>query len=180
MKKYLIAASSAALVFSLAAAVILPTFAGKNGQAGTSNVAHLYLYEKNVLGDWSIVEGGAWGKMKYNLSAPTFDFVFNGHNLNPDTDYSLIYYADGWPGNHPGALLASGTSNDGGDIHLAGPNELNIDLPDPADANYPGGAKIWLVLSSNYNAATNSLTAWNPTQWLFESELINYDDTDVP
>jgi len=38
---------------------------GKNGQAGKSNVAHLYLYEKNC-DNWDIAEDPAWGKMKYN------------------------------------------------------------------------------------------------------------------
>ena len=52
--------------------------AGKNGPAGKSNIGHLYLYEKNPT-DWTIVEGGAWGKMKYNLSGPEFDFVFSVH-----------------------------------------------------------------------------------------------------
>lgn len=148
--------------------------AGPTGQAGKSNIGHLYLYEKNPA-DWSIVEGGAWGKMKYNLSCFTFDFVFNGHGLQPNTDYSLIYYADPWPGNNPGALIASGTSNSGGNIHLAGSEDLGMSLPDAQDANYPDGAKIWLVLSSDYDADNNLMIAWNPTEYLFEYDLVTYD-----
>ena len=59
---------------------------GPNGQSGKSNTGHLYLYEKAPDPDasredpWLIVEGGMWGKMKYNLSGATFDFVFNGHD----------------------------------------------------------------------------------------------------
>lgn len=175
--------------------------AAKNGQAGNSNTAHLNLFEKDGDPDWNIVDDGAWGKMKFNLSGPTFDFVFNGKGLEPNTEYSLIYYADepdrfvNWGGNNPGALIASGTSNGGGNIHLGGSTELNMDLPHPIDANanisnhdYSGppdyyatatGAKIWLVLSSDYNATTRTMTAWNPTEYLFESDLINYDDTEV-
>lgn len=155
---------------------------GEYGQAGNSNIAHWYLYEKDPT-TWEIVEGGAWGKIQYNIAGPTFDFVFNGHGLTPNTEYSLIYYADPWPGNHPGALIASGTTNSEGDIHLMGSIELNMELPHPDDANYPDFAKIWLVLSSNYNAATNSV-GWNPTEWLFEYSGypggITYDDTDIP
>ncbi|MFH1926556.1 MAG: hypothetical protein ABIK79_00075 [Chloroflexota bacterium] len=148
-----------------------------NGRAGKSNVGHLYLYEKDP-SDWSIVEGGAWGKMIYSLSGPEFAFVFNGHRLDPDTEYSLIYYADLWPGNHPGALIASGTTCIEGNINLVDCVDLGMDLPDPADANYPDGAKIWLVLSDDYDGS--KMTAWNPEEYLFEYDLITYDDTDVP
>ena len=173
----------------------------KNGPAGNSNTANLNLYEKNP-SDWSIVDGGAWGMMKYNLAGPEFEYDFNGKGLEPNTDYSLIYYADkpdrfvNWGGNNPGALIASGTSNGGGNIHLGGSTELNMDLPHQNDANaditehdYCGppdyyttctGAKIWLVLSSDYNPTTRTMTAWNPTEYLFESYLITYDDTEVP
>ncbi len=54
-----------------------------------------------------------------------------------------------------------------------------MDLPDPKDANYPDGAKIWLVLSEDYDAAEKKMTVWNPAEYLFEYELITYDDTDV-
>lgn len=53
----------------------------------------MYLYETNP-SDWTIVDDGTWGKMKYNLEGPTFDFVFNGHGLEPNTEYSLIYYGN--------------------------------------------------------------------------------------
>ena len=179
MKKKLIALISFVFVLAIVFSVsVSPLIAGKDGNAGKSNVAHLYLYEKDS--SWDIVDGGAWGKMKYNQSGPTFDYVFNGHGLDPDTGYSLIYYADGWPGNHPGALIASGTSNSGGDIHLGGSAELGMELPDSADANYSDGAKIWLVLSSDYGGATNPrMTAWQPTEYLYENDLITYDDTQI-
>lgn len=148
------------------------------GQAGKSNVAHLYLYEKDP-NTWEIVEGGAWGKMKYNLSGPEFAFVFNGHGLEADTEYSFIYYADPWPGDNPGALIASGTTNRGGVINLVGSVDLGMDLPDPDDENYEDGAKIWLVLSDDYDEENTEMVAWNPTEYLFEYDLITYDDTDV-
>ncbi len=145
-----------------------------NGQAGKSNTAHLYLYEKVPSGNWPIVEGGAWGKMTYNQSGPTFDYVFNGHRLQPSIEYSLIYYADPWPGNHPGALIANGMSSEDGNIHLAGSTDLEISIPTEPDANVLGG-KIWLVPSSDYNSVTQSMINWNPTKYLFEYDLINFD-----
>ena len=172
MKKLvLIATLCAVLVGLLTTSAVMA--AGKTGKAGNSNVGHLYLVEKDA--NWDIVDGGAWGKMKYNLSGLEFDFVFNGHGLEPNTDYNLIYYADPWPGNN-GALIGSGTTNRGGNIHLKDSVDLGMDLPDPADAN--AGAKIWLVPSVDYDGS--KMIGWDPTEYLFEYDLITYDDTDVP
>lgn len=162
-----------------------------------SETDHLYLYQKDP-GTWEIVKGGAWGKMTFRTKGSTFDFVFNGHNLEPNTDYSLIYYADPWPGKGcrvcegtAGGFIAKGTSNNGGNLHLAGSVELNTDLPASDDYNSGGhegcphdtpclhGAKIWLVLSSDYSE-NPGMTAWNPDKYLFEGRTIHYDDTDVP
>ena len=165
---------------------------------GEDNEGELYLGEKDPDGvddvadnedDWSIVEDGASGLLKYNLSGDTFDFEFEGEALEPDTSYALIYYADPWPGDNPGALIASGTTDGDGKIELEGSPNLDTDLPNPTDENYdnpvngqdPPGAKIWLVLSADYNndlAETGPMTAWNPTEYLFEENTIIYDDTD--
>jgi len=154
------------------------SIAKKHGPKGNSNTSHLYLYEKDP-NTWEIIENGSWGKMKYNLAGPTFNFVFNGHILEPNKSYSLIYYADPWPGNNPGALLVSGRSNAEGNIHLMGHIELNMDLPHENDANYPNGAKIWLVSSDDYSADEYKMIGWNPTEYLFEHNLITYNDTDL-
>ena len=167
-RKVIASLSITALLFLAVAAMAVPVNAAKNGQAGTSNTAHQYLYEKDA--SWSIVAGGAWGKMTYNLAGPTFDFVFNGHNLLPSTAYTLIYYADPWPGNNPGATILSGTSDSLGDINLVGSVDLNMDIT---------GGKIWLVLSSDY-VSPGVWNDWNPSEYLFENNLITYDDTDVP
>ena len=186
MKKLMLILVAVALLVALPTAVLADKpdkgLKGLKGQAGKSNVAFVELWEKDA--NWGIVEDGAWGKLKYNLEGPEFDFVFNGHGLALNTTYSLIYYADPWPGDNPGFLIASGTSNDEGNIHLMGPVEMGMDLPDPADANYPDGnypdgAKIWLVLSDDYDADECKMIGWNPTEYLFEYDVITYDDTDV-
>lgn len=168
MRKYLVFALVVLLVAGLATAAVAE---------GKSNVGRLTLYEKDPDG-WSIVDGGASGSLRYNLRGPRFNFSFHGHGLEPDTDYSLIYYADPWPGNDPGAFLRSATTNKKGDINFGGSVELDMDLPSSPDQNYPGGAKIWLVLTSDWN--NFSWTLWRPTEYLFENNLITYDDTDVP
>ena len=52
-----------------------------------------------------------------------------------------------------------------------------MDLPDSADANYPGGARIWLVPSADYDDANCKMIGWNPGAYLFEHNLITYTDT---
>ncbi|MHB9099531.1 MAG: hypothetical protein ACYC5X_17100 [Syntrophales bacterium] len=142
--------------------------AGKYGQAGKSNIGHLYLYEKDPA-DWTIIEGGAWGKMKYNLSGNTFDFVFNGHELAIGQEYTLIYYPDPWPGTGL-KILGIGTADALGDVHIKG--EIGTgDLPIATDANTEG-AKIWLVLSKD--VGEGGMVGWTPTAYLFEYELITF------
>jgi hypothetical protein len=189
---------------------------------GQDNEGELHLYEKDPDGpddtedtedDWSIVEDGASGKLKYNLSGETFDFEFEGEGLESETGYSLIYYADRqpdrfaeWGGDNPGALIGSGTSDVDGEIQIEGlinlredlTEGLGMDLPHPDDANayywdyadeadphYTGdgyanahGAKIWLVPSSAYDEGTFKVNSWEPERFLFETDLITYDDTD--
>ena len=136
----------------------------------------VYLYEKDS--EWEIVDGGAKGRLVYNLNSSKFEYKFYGHGLyHINTEYSLIYYADPWPGNNTGALIASGSTDGLGNIHLVGSIDLGMDLPHPDDANYPDGAKIWLVLSTDYDPNKNSMIGWNPAEYLFENNLITYDDT---
>ena len=152
----------------------------KCGQAGKSNIGHLYLYEKDPT-SWEIVEEPSWGKMKYNLSGDELKFVFNGHELEGEVgqSYSLIYYPDPWPGDAGDGLiiLGEGTLNDEGNVHIMGSMDTG-DLPYPEDANE--GAKIWLVLSDDLpsDAEANPMwDAWNPGSYLFEYDLINFNDS---
>ncbi len=150
---------------------------GKYEGAGKSSIAHLYLYEKYPAGQWPIVEGGAWGKMRYNQEGATFDFVFNGHGLEPGTEYTLIYYPDPWPGK--GLIcLGRGAADAGGNVHIAGSPDLDSDLPAFYDNNHPAGAKIWLALSQDVDCTGRNMTGWHPAEYLFEHNLITYDDTD--
>ena len=179
MKKYLILALIVLVIGSLTIAVLA---IGPHGPAGISNIAHLYLYEKDP-SDWSIVDGGAWGKMTYNLSGSTFDFVFNGHGLVPGKDYTLIYYCDPWPGT-PLVCLGTGIVDEFGDVHIMGSVETG-DLPMSGDLNAnedtttyddgSTGAKIWLVLSDDVVCGTGIKWPWHPAEYLFEYELINFE-----
>jgi hypothetical protein len=148
-----------------------------NGQAGNSNTAHLYLYEKDPT-TWEIVDKGAWGKMRYRLAGEMFDFVFNGHKLEAGMMYSLIYYPDPWPGN--GLIcIGSAMADDEGNVHLEGLADTG-DLPADYDDNYMVGAKIWLVLSADVDCDMQYMIGWNPAEYLFEYDLITFDADDAP
>lgn len=149
MKKGLIVLTVCLMLVTTAAVMARPN----NGPAGKSNTAHLYLYEKDPI-TWIIVDDGAWGKVTFKASG----FVFNGHGLVPGMSYTLINYVDPWPGT-PATFLAGGTANSDGDLHLAG------------SANLAGSGKIWLVLSNDVNCGVG-MTGWNPTEYLFEYDLI--------
>ena len=149
--------------------------AGKTGQAGNSNTAHLYLHEKDYTDEtWPIIEDGAWGKMRYFVSGYEFDFVFNGHGLEPDMDYTLIYYPDPWPGN--GLIcFGSGVADEYGDVHIKG-FKYTGDLPAEGDTN--AGAKIWLVLTADVDCDAHQMIGWNPGEYLFEYDLITFEQLD--
>ena len=185
------------IVLSLIVAVAVPVTAkGPSKPAGKSETGHVYLHQKD--GAWAIVEDGRWGKMKYNLSGPTFDFVFNAHGYAAEDEgesYQLIYYPDPWPGN---GLICLGDPNvvekepvlDGDgvptgafkyNVHITGSVNTG-DLPKEADENHaptdPNGAKIWLVPTATVDCTNQLMIGWAPADILFEADLINFDDTD--
>ena len=155
MKKLFIAVIIVAVLCCIA---VTPAFAAKGDNPANDNPNNLYLYEKDA--SWDIVWDGAWGKMNFELTGSTIDFVFNGHGLEKNTEYTLISYTDPWPGSP--VCLASGTSNGGGNIHLAG----------SADLGKTEGIFIWLVLSSDVDCDAQAMTGWNPGEYLFEHNEI--------
>ena len=155
-------------------------------------ISKLKLNNKDA--NWKEINDEREGNLEYNIVGDEFKYKFEATGLIPNTDYSLIYYADKperfveWGGNNPGALIIATTSNNEGNLIVEGSKDLGINLPSESDANideynycasdrYPRchGAKIWLVLSSDY--AEPELNGWNPTEYLFETDLIWYSDT---
>jgi hypothetical protein len=166
---------------------------------GETQQGVLYLFQKtDPAGDgpWQVVHGGAWGVLRYNLWGKTFGFVFHGRNLAPGEDYTLIYYPDPWPGT--GLIcLGSAKANPAGNLAMFNHHfDIGTNLPAEYDANwkpiFPSGAvgaKIWLVLSSDVDCTdeetpvgevddgipNTSMTGWNPDNYLFEYNLINFE-----
>lgn len=140
--------------------------------------------------------------LTYDLVSPEFNYELVAEGLQANTSYVLIYYADKlnrfveWGGDNPGALIATVTTNGSGNLEVSDSINLKMNLPQAVDWNagpdaideYCGGsddfglcqgAKIWLIPSSDYDNATKKLTAWNPSTYLFETDLITYDDSDT-
>ena len=160
MKKLMAITLAVVMVLTLGTSAVL---AAKGDNPANDEPNELYLYEKDA--NWAIVWDGAWGKMSFNLSDSHLDFVFNGHRLEAKTGYSLIYYPEPqttWP--WAVTVLAEGTSNGGGNIHLAGSADLTISE----------GIKIWLVLTDDIVDST--LSGWKPSEYLFEHNLIPNPD----
>lgn len=183
-KTKLVLCALCAIVLCLA--VVVPViakgpsrFAVANRFAVKSYIGHLYLVEKNPADpNWPVVPGGAWGKMTYRLRAPKFWFVFNGHDLVPGQDYTLIYYPDKdgnpWP-REDIICLGSDRANEDGDVHIKEIVDTG-DLPNP-ETDINEGAKIWLVLSDDVDCDEEMIFGWNPTEYLFEYDLISFDST---
>ena len=178
MKRFLVLVVVVAMMTALIVAPVMA--AGKNGPSGKSNVGHVYLYEKDA--DWDVVADGAWGKYNYKLNGEDdlteVSGVFNGHGLGADVNYSLIYYPEVAPNPWPAEGLAvivigSGTTNKGGNVHITGPAVIGEPDDQPLIGDYVGmtGDKIWLVLSNDLTDTV--MTGWNPSEYLFESALIN-------
>jgi len=139
-----------------------------NGLNGNGKAKHLYLVEKDA--EWGIVSDGAWGKMNFKEDM----FVFNAHGLTPGLEYSLVYYPDPWPGTGL-KVLGAATADADGNVHIK--EDFDFMGISDGDANDATGAKIWLVLTSDLDissdSTTNSMTGWNPVEYLFEYNVIN-------
>jgi len=174
-----------------------------NDEAGveTSYWSTLELTQKNTE-NWQPLENGATGILTYKLVSGEFEYEFEAKGLD-EGDYSLIYYADkqdrfvNWGGDNPGALIATFTADESGDIlATTGHKNLAMNLPHANDwngspeANYCvndqndnyelcRGAKIWLVPSGDYNSSDKTVSWANYTTYLYETDLITYDDSDT-
>lgn len=171
----------------------------------TTYFANVTLENKDS--SWNIVSDGIGGELTFELADNDFKYDFVGVAPLVNTEYCLIYYADepnrfvNWGGDNPGKLIGAGTSDATGYLCIGnGVVNLEMDMPKSPDyngdydtnlcnldrPNYCGapdsydmctGAKVWLVPCSDYTEP--ALTAWNPTTYLFETDLITYDDTSV-
>lgn len=147
-------------------------FMGGVSAAGNANFLNLVEKTPVDVGPYTVVEGGAFGKLMYK-DTPKPMFVFNAHGLNPDQEYALISYAEPW--GTPCAVQGVATADEMGNIHIKGQalDLITNTYPTPTSDEYSGdGAKIWLVPTADFDVDTGLFSAWNPTEYLFETALI--------
>jgi hypothetical protein len=131
--------------------------------AGKTDNGKLDLYEQDSLGQ--ITWDGAQGKLKFSLAGPSFEFDFLAHGLDPCTSYNLIRSREpemALPNRFE--VIASGTSNPGGSLSLAGSYKFNMGLL---------AGKILLV-PAGY--APDTPVTYSG-KYLFGHGPISYDDT---
>ena len=158
---------------------------------------------ENKDGAWQPIEGDSIGaQFGYNAAGPTFEFGLIAEGLSADTPYSLIYYADtedrfnDWGGvvGDAGMVIAVGTSESDGSLVLTGTPDLGQNLPSLPDANAyfynytllpdkyadATGAKIWLIPTHELSGGgAMPVETWGKdNSWLFETQLVNYADSD--
>lgn len=144
---------------------------GLSKPSGTSLKATLYLNGEN----------NEFGKMVYNRSGEYLEYIFNGHNLLPNTNYNLIYYPE-----KPIGLICigEGVSNNGGELNISEKNIYITSIPFNTDINgntqtttYEDGTtggKIWLLPSEQVNCNTLRFRTDTLTNVLYEDTLIYF------
>jgi len=124
---------------------------------------------------------GVTGVLKYDSYAEEFNYDFIGRGLIPGTNYNLVYSPDPWEKLRR-VLSNIMVADEDGKIDIFGQSVDIGDLPvDGGDDNYPYGAKIWLVTSTQLTskiAGENSTLTWaNNDKWLLDNwpGLIRYE-----
>lgn len=133
-------------------------------------------------GNWNCIENGPNATLTFDPVHPTFKGKLTTKGLQNIT-YALIYYADkpdrfvNWGGNNPGKVILTFT---GEQTNMPFDVELGMNLPTTPDANLNNGAKLWIVpVSALTDDNKLPMDEWNPSQYLFETELIVYFDCDL-
>ncbi len=123
------------------------------------------LYEKDP-STWEVVEGGAYGFFIYVASGYyhfsqfiVLDVIIRCKviGLNADTEYAIITYHEDWP--NFDLIHTETTDYSGSFIAVTTINDIPYD-------------KVWVVPTSGLNLVTEQFLSWNPTEILFENNLL--------
>jgi len=156
---------------------------------------------ENKDSSWNIINDTIQATITFDTVAPTFNYQLTATGLTGSTDYTIIYYADRdprfslWGGDNPGAVIDTFTTDASGNNVQTNSVNLAMNLPCDPDWNinpgdeyryapdnyvhWQGGAKIWIVPSVDYDVGQLKVINWNPTTFLFETDLIIYLDCNI-
>ena len=119
----------------------------------------------NKDGNWDPINDGVRGLLTFMSPYSTFDYDLEVTGLTPSTSYSLINYVDPWPATGSTIIGVPFMTDGSGNATVSGDVELGMDLTN---------AKIWVIPSAHWNGT--QMTAWTPSMYLFEQNLVAYDD----
>ncbi|TGU70754.1 hypothetical protein E4633_17320 [Geomonas terrae] len=122
--------------------------------AAVSGEKRLLLFAKNPA-TWSIVKGGAQGKLSYRESGGSFTLTASG--LVPRSSYALVRYLEA-PAR--GEVVARGTSDAEGMLVLRGSWRVWV-------------GKFWVVSGDDVSGAPGAAAIprrWRPERYLFEEK----------
>ena len=140
--------------------------------------------------------GSGAGQLEYLSAGRTFDFRFLAADLQPGTDYTLIYFPDHattpTSGDNLICLASGGADSSGRLVFDDGSGgfrsiETDTDLPSGYDDRFytHGGARILLVYTSDVDCVGNAgvspprMVLWNDSQYLLNDDVIEFDDIEV-
>jgi hypothetical protein len=188
---------TAILMTAMFASGVLATVTGTAGiicnSASDCTTTLLTLENKNPM-TWTIINDGISATLTFGTIGPKFTGTLTTNGLTPGTNnYALIYKPDtanrfvNWNG--AGGVVITTFSGNG--VFLI--NTPLVNLPIAADWNaianpdycnknngfdsyaHCTGAKIWIVPTSDLTSGSVlPLTVWNPTTYLFETDLVTY------
>jgi len=119
-------------------------------------------------GDVYLTPGnGTTATLNYKVKDKDFKFDFHAEGLESSTEYTLVAGLN--PYEHPESAVEIGTWTASSDvIDEEGVVDFDQDLIN---------AKVWLILASDWG--DSGMTDWHGGDYLFETSLIDYYDTDL-
>ena len=164
MRKYI----ALAMVFSI---LILPMVSATTYWMNA--VDELNLAEKDS--SWNIIEGGASGIIKFTTITRFGRLIqqraqVKVYGLEPKTKYQLIYYGneennDVWP---YATCIGKPRMTSTRGYFSSGSSQVNhLQMRDDGVAQ-----KFWVVSASDVDCGQEKMIAWNPSEYLFETNTI--------
>jgi predicted ribosomally synthesized peptide with SipW-like signal peptide len=116
--------------------------------------------------NWQILSGDStMATLNYTMKADKFNFTLTGKSPVFSGEVALVVGYNS--GTNPDTLVGYGTTDASGNITMADSSvELGKDLIN---------AKVWLIPKNNWNGT--QVVGWNMSQYLWETGLIDYYDT---
>lgn len=117
--------------------------------------------------NWQILSGNdIEATLTYAMKADTFDFTLTGKSPVISGEVALVVGYNS--GTNPDKLVGYGTTDVSGNITMA---NSSVELGDLTNA------KVWLIPKNNWDDTAKSVVGWNMAQYLWETGLIDYYDT---